>query len=558
MKKKHIAYKIGVAFLVLLLLNVLLSHWNIRWDLTQDKRYTLSQTTHEVLKSIETPIVIDVLLKGDIPSNFQKLQTEVLQLLEQYTSFNKNIRFKFINPLEKEANAEQMLAEMSRLGLNPLQISQTQAGKTSMIYIFPWAIVSNATQSEKIPLYVNKLGANEQETIQYSVERLEYHFTDALRKLTLEKTKKIAVLKSNETLKDLQIADFLQTIQSYYRVAPFTLDSVATTLKLQETIQKLNEFDLLLVAKPTQPFSDEQKQLIDQYVMQGGKLLWLMDVVAIDLENLYNSDGSSMAMPMNLNLNDMFFSYGFRLNYNLINDLYFTQIVIATGQGSQTHYTPIPWVYNPMLISKNNHLINKNLDAMRMQFANGIDTLANGIKKTVLLASSQLSKADGTPRQITLNINPNKLDKTTYQPGNIPTALLLEGEFTSMYKNRITPMELPYQREKSTPTKMIVISDGDFIRNDLSDGTPLELGYDKWTNKFYDNKAFLLNSLNYLFDENDLLELRNKKVQLAFLDKEKVAQTQNYWRIKALLIPLILLLFVAFLVKLWYKKTFKR
>ncbi|MDO5607036.1 MAG: gliding motility-associated ABC transporter substrate-binding protein GldG [Capnocytophaga sp.] len=553
---KHSVIKISLALLCVIGFNMLASHWNFRWDLTKDKRYTLSQTTREVLADIHTPVLIDVLLKGDIPSDFLKLQTETRQLLDEYTSINNKIRFNFVNPLEGETNTEQALAELSQFGLSPLQIAQSEAGKASVAYIFPWAMVSDGERSEKVPLFVNKLGATEQERIQYSVERLEYHFTDALRKLILQKDKKIAVLKSNGTLDDIYIADFLQTIQTYYRVAPFTLDSAATNPA--KTLQQLSEFDLLLVAKPTLPFSDEQKQIIDQYVMQGGKLLWLMDAVNIAIEDLYNPTGTAMAMPMNLNVGDLFFPYGIRFNYNLINDLYFTQIVIATGEGSQTRYTPIPWVYNPMLLSKNNTLINNNLDAMRMQFANSIDTLANGIKKTILLSSSELSKMDGVPREISLNADPNKLDKNGYLHGNIPTAVLLEGEFTSMYKNRVTPIDLPSQKEQSVPTKMILLSDGDFIRNDISNNAPLELGYDKWTNNFYDNKAFLLNSLNYLFDETGLLALRNKKVQLAFLDKEKVAETQNSWKVKSLLIPLLILMLIGIGTHFWYKKTFSR
>lgn len=548
-----IGFKAIIAFLMLLLVNFLASKWHNRWDLTKDKRYTLSETTQKILLKIHSPIVIDVLLKGNIPTEFKKLQTETLQLLEEYSAFNNNIHFNFVNPLENEENTEQTLQELINFGLNPLQISQNEAGKSSIEYIFPWAIVNNGEKSEKVALFVNKLGANDQERIQNSVQRLEYSLTDALHKLTLKKRKKIAMLKSNGTLEDIYIADFLKSVQGYYRIAPFTLDSVSTNP--EKTLKDLNEFDLLIVAKPTEPFSDPQKQVIDQFVMKGGRVLWLIDNVKIDINDLYNPSGTAMAMPVNLNLTDLFFQYGFRINFNIINDLYSSQIVIATGEGSQTRYMPIPWVYNPMILSKNNHLINNHLDATRLQFANSIDTLKNGIKKTILLSSSPFSKADGTPREVSLKIDVNKLDKNAYKTGNIPTAVLLEGEFTSVYKNRIRPIDLKTNTEISKPTKMIVVSDGDIIKNDISDNNPLELGFDKWTNKFYDNKAFLQNAINYLLDDTNFLVLRNKKVQLAFLDREKVAESQKSWKIKSIIYPLLLFLLATIIIRVCYQRT---
>ncbi len=548
-----IGLKVVIAFLVLLAINFIAEKWHTRWDLTQDKRYTLSETTRRTLLKINSPIVVDVLLKGNIPTEFKKLQTETLQLLEEYTAFNSNIVFNFVNPLEGEENVEKTLQELIDFGLNPLQISQNEAGKSSVEYIFPWAIVSNGEKSEKVALFVNKLGATDQERVQNSVQRLEYNLTDALNKLTLNKRKKIAMLKSNGTLDDIYMADFLRFIQGYYRIAPFSLDSVSSNA--EKTLNDLKNFDLLIVAKPTEPFSDPQKQVIDQFIMNGGRVLWLIDNVSIGIEDLYNPTGSTVAMPINLNLTDMFFQYGFRVNYTIVNDLYSTQIMIATGEGSQTRYMPIPWVYNPMILSSNNHLINNHLDAIRLQFANGVDTLKNGVKKTVLLSSSPFSKADGTPREVSLKIDVKKLDKNAYKSGNIPVSVLLEGEFTSVYKNRIRPIELKSNEETSKPTKMIIVADGDIIKNDISDNIPLELGFDKWTNTFYDNKAFLQNALNYLLDDTDFLALRNKKVQLAFLDREKVAENQKNWKVKSFVYPLFFLLITMISIRFLYRKA---
>ena len=546
--------KVVIALVCLLVVNYIAKQWHTRIDLTQDKRYTLSEVSKKTLAKIQNPIVIDVLLKGNIPTEFKKLQTETIQLLDEYAAANNNIIVNFINPLEGEEHPESVIQELINNGYQPLQITQNEAGKSSIEYIFPWAVISDGKKSERVRLFVNKLGSTDQEQVQNSVQKLEYNFTDALYKFTLDKKKKIAILRSNGALEDIYMADFLKTAREYYFIAPFTLDSVATNP--EKTLHDLEKFDLLLVPKPTEPFTDAQKQVVDQYIMNGGRALWLIDNVAVSLEDMYKTGGMTMAMPINLNLTDMFFQYGFRINYTLVNDLYFSEIIVATGDGSQTRYMPIPWVYNPLVISGNNHLINNHLDAVRFQFANSIDTLKNGVKKTVLLASSPFSKADGTPREINLRFDPNNQNKEAYKHGNIPLAVLLEGEFNSVYKDRIRPINLKEKSDRSKPTKMLVVADGDIIKNDIDskNNIPLELGFDKWTSKYYDNKSFLQNALNYLLDDTEFLSLRNKKVQLAFLDKQKVAESVSSWQIKVFVYPLLLLILVMLSVLYFYRK----
>ena len=546
--------KVVIALVCLLVVNYIAKQWHTRIDLTQDKRYTLSEVSKKTLAKIQNPIVIDVLLKGNIPTEFKKLQTETIQLLDEYAASNNNIIVNFVNPLEGEEHPESVIQELINNGYQPLQITQNEAGKSSIEYIFPWAVISDGKKSERVRLFVNKLGATDQEQVQNSVQKLEYNFTDALYKFALDKKKKIAILRSNGALEDIYMADFLKTAREYYFIAPFTLDSVATNP--EKTLHDLEKFDLLLVPKPTEPFTDAQKQVVDQYIMNGGRALWLIDNVAVSLEDMYKTGGMTMAMPINLNLTDMFFQYGFRINYTLVNDLYFSEIIVATGDGSQTRYMPIPWVYNPLVISGNNHLINNHLDAVRFQFANSIDTLKNGVKKTVLLASSPFSKADGTPREINLRFDPNNQNKEAYKHGNIPLAVLLEGEFNSVYKDRIRPINLKEKSDRSKPTKMLVVADGDIIKNDIDskNNIPLELGFDKWTSKYYDNKSFLQNALNYLLDDTEFLSLRNKKVQLAFLDKQKVAESINSWQIKVFVYPLLLLILVMLSVLYFYRK----
>ena len=475
-----------------------------RFDLTSDKRYTLSPTTLQLLSKVKAPIDIKVLLKGNIPAEYKRLQTETLQLLEEYKAANKHIHFEFVNPLEGK-DVDSQLQALSAEGFTPLMITSSTGATTSEEYIIPWAIITKGDKQERVPLLRNKLGASSQEKIQFSVQNLEYAFSDALYKLFLEKQKNIAVIRSNGTLADIQIADFLRLEQQYYHLAPFVLDSVATAPEKT-------------------------------------------------LKQLFRQQGRTMAMPLNLNLTDMLFKYGVRLNYDLINDWYFTQIVVAQGSGSQTQYTPIPWVYSPMILSANNHMINKNLDGIRLQFVSSIDTLSNGIKKSILLTSSPLSKTEGTPREIILDFP----EKTTegYEKGNFPVAVLLEGSFTSAFKNRVKPIAELEDKDQSVPNKMIVISDGDIIRNDIQQGAPTELGYDKWTNQYFDNKAFLQNCINYLLDDTAFLSLRNKKVSLAFLDKKILEKEATYWKSIAFIVPLLTLTLLGLGVRFWYKKRF--
>ena len=522
-----------------------------RFDLTVDKRYTLSPTTQQLLAQIKGPIDIKVLLKGNIPAEYKRLQTETLQLLEEYKAANKNIHFDFVNPLEGK-DVDSQLQALSTKGFTPLMITSTIQGKTSEEYILPWAIITRGDKQERVPLLRNKLGASAQEKIEFSVQNLEYAFSDALYKILLEKQKNIAIIRSNGTLSDIQIADFLRLEQNYYHLAPFVLDSVATAP--EKTLKQLSTFQLCIIAKPTEPFTDEQKQVLDQYIMNGGRVLWLLDPVAASMDELFRQQGRTMAMPQDLNLTDMLFKYGVRLNYDLINDWYFTQIVVAQGSGSQTQYTPIPWVYSPMILSANNHMINKNLDGIRLQFVSSIDTLSNGIKKSILLSSSPLSKQEGTPKELILDFP----EKTTegYEKGNFPVAVLLEGSFTSAFKNRVKPIAQLQSKDQSEPNKMIVISDGDIIRNDIQQGEPLELGYDKWTNQYFDNKAFLQNCVNYLLDDTAFLSLRNKKVSLAFLDKKALEKDITYWKLIAFVVPLLSLAILGLGVRFWYKRRF--
>lgn len=550
-KNRKLIFQTALIVTGLLIINTFL---HIRLDLTKDKRYTLSEATKNMIRNIDKPIIIDVLLEGDFPSEFKKLQVETKQILEEFASVNNHIKFTFVDPLENENTREDDINMLQQLGLTPVNVTVEENVKVSQELVFPWAMVSSEDKTVQVPLLKNKIGLSIEEKVNNSVQQLEYAFADAFTKLMLKEKKKIAVLKGNGELPDIEIASFLTTLRDYYNIAPITLDSVASDPK--KVLADLNNFDLALIAKPTEAFTDEEKMVLDQFTMNGGKSLWLIDQVAVEIDSLFNEAGRTFALPRDLNLKDLLFKYGVRINPVLVNDLYFTQIVLATGEGNEVQYDPVPWLYSPMVFSKNDHPVNNNIEALRFQFANTIDTLANDIDKTILLTSSPLSKTVSTPTEINLDIINNQPDKNTYNNGLQPIAVLLEGTFTSVYKNRVKPFNLKNVKEEGKPSKIIVIADGDLIKNQISNGNPLELGYDKWTNNFYGNKEFLLNCVNYLLDDTGLINIRSKEISIAFLDKQKIARDKSFWISVNIGLPIILLAVFGFIFSYIRKKKY--
>lgn len=548
--------RVAILPIALLVINILMAKIGLfeRFDLTSDKRYTLSEAALNVIKDVDSPIVIDVFLEGDFPSEFKRLKAETKQILEEFQTYNNYISFQFINPLEDDAKRDSNIKTLTKRGLKPMQLSVRNSGKSSQEIIFPWALASYNDATVKIPLVKNSIGATQEETVNNSVQNLEYAFADGLSKLINPKRRKIAILKGNGELKDQYIADFLKTIKDYYYIAPFTLDSVAK--HPQGTLQKLDAYDMVLVAKPTQAFTEKEKFVLDQFTMKGGKSLWLIDAVAMEKDSLYNASGKSFAVGRKLNLTDFFFKYGVRINPVLINDLYSAPITLAFGEGSNTQFQPVQWQYSPLAKSTNNHPIVNNLNLVRFDFANQIDTLKNEVKKTILLTSSPLSKVDGTPREINLDMVKVKPDPKLYNHGYQNLAVLLEGTFTSVYNNRIKPFNLSEDINTSIPTKMIVVADGDLIKNDVGRNGPLELGFDRLTGQTFGNKEFLLNAVNYLLDDGGLINIRSKEIALAFLDKEKISGNNTKWQALNILLPLALLGLFGFIFNVIRKKKY--
>lgn len=538
--KKNIKH-LAVIIVILIVVNILSAQFFKRFDLTSDNRYTLSETTLTTLKNVKEPIYLDVFLDGDFPSEFKRLQSETYQLLEEYKAYNSNIIFKFNNPNADAATADQYTAELIGLGFTPTNINQNNKGKKELIQIFPWAIANMGEKSVRVPLLVNNYGNRPEENINKSVQLLEFAFTDAITKLTSVKKKRIAILKGNGQMADKYTSDLLMEAKEYYALGEFELDAFPDDLP--KTLANLKRFDMALIVKPTQAFSDEEKYILDQYVMQGGKTMWLMDQVAIDLDSLQNQNRQALASPRDLNLDDLFFKYGVRINTRLIQDLLSTPITAQSPTGEDF---PIDWLYSPTVRSEENHPINKNINLIKLEFANQIDTLKNGIKKTVLLKSSPQSKAVGAPLLIGLNQFMEDLDESKFNEGNQIIGTLLEGNFTSAFNNRVKPFKISDNKDHGVATKMIVIADGDIVNYTYINKKPVQNGYDQWTQQVYGNKDFLINAINYLLDDNGLIDIRSKNVELPLLDEQKVNKQYTSSQIITVGIPIVLLIVFGF------------
>ena len=548
-----------ITITILLILNSIGNQFFHRFDLTKDKRYTLSPTSLNIIKQVRDPLYIKIYMQGDLPAEFKRLQLETQQLLEEFQARNKNIVFEFVDPLENEDESMDNIKELYRKGLTPINITVDDKGKQSQAMVFPWAIAVYNNKEVNIPLLKNRMGASTTDKVIGSVQHLEYSIADALNKITKDKQKKVAIIKGNGELQDILMAKFLLQVRESYHIGPFTLDSVAKNPI--GSLEALEKYDLAIIAKPTETFSDAEKQVLDQYIINGGKTLWLVDQVAIEMDSLYNSAGATLAYPRDLDLNEMFFKYGFRINPDLVKDERGSPIKLASGeQGSAAQYQEFNWKFAPQVYPSSTHPIVKNLGGIKFDFANPIDTLKNGIKKTVLLQSSKYSKKIGSPAEINLNMVAEETSPADYfNKGNIPLSVLLEGSFHSMFENRVLPFDQKTFEAKGKDNKMIVISDGDLIRNQLDKNSqPVELGYDQRSGNLYDNKDFLMNCVNYLLDDNGLINIRSKDVDLPLLDKENVYENYTYTQFITIGLPLLILLAFGILFTFFRKRKYSK
>jgi ABC-2 type transport system permease protein len=523
----------SILLIGLVLLNIVNQSFYKRFDLTKDQRYTLSETTKTIVQRIAQPLFIKVYLEGDFPSEFKRLQVETLQYLEELAAENSDIIIQFVNPdLQRES--------LIKRGMLPSQLTVEEDGKLSEAIIFPWAEIKYRNKSTLVSLLPTTIVSSQEEQMQKAVENLEYSFTYAMHSILTEAQQKIALLSGNGELEDIYLYSFLSEVAKKHKLAKFTLDSVAKNPK--QTLKELTEFDMAIIAKPTTEFSAAEKFTLDQFITNGGKTLWMIDNIIADQDSLFNG-GKMLAYPRNLDLTDLLFSYGVRINTTLVKDLYAAKIPVATGMvGNQTQFKNLEWFFHPLAGGNPNHPITKNILPVRFQFTNQIDTLKNNIKKTPLLVSSVLTQKFGTPNFISLQSIADEPIEEDYRDGNQLLAVLLEGDFNSAYRNRVQPFKTAIYKANANGNKMIVIADGDVGRNQILKNKPFDLSRDKWTNEQFGNKDFLLNAVDYLLDDVGLMKLRNKSLQIPILDKQKAFKERRYWQFINLGIPLLMLL----------------
>lgn len=537
----------ALVLLGLLLINYLSNAIYKRFDLTQDKRYTISKVSETLLKKLESPVFIKVYLEGDFPAEFKRLQTETRQFLEELKAKNSNIQFRFVNP-------DNIRKNLVKKGMFPSQLTVEEDGKLSEAIIFPWAEISFNEKTTLVSLLPNSLAKTQESQLQQAIEKLEYSFANAIHNITKETKQKIVVISGNGQLEDIHLYSLLSEVGKKHHLAKFTLDSVAKNP--QKTVRDLTKYDLAIIAKPSERFTEQEKFTLDQFIINGGKTLWMIDTNYADTDSLYNT-GKMLAFPRNLNLTDMLFNYQIRINNKLIKDLYSAKIPLATGNvGNQTQFQHLNWFYHPLAKGNPTHSITKNIAPVRFRFATQIDTLRGNLKKTPLFVSSILTKKIGTPNFVSLESIAKQPEEKEYNSGTQLLAVLLEGKFNSAYMNRTKPFETPIFKAKSSPNKMVVVADGDIARNQILKGKPHNLAVDKWTGEQFGNKDFLINTIDYLLDDTGLINLRNKTVRINLLNKQKVYAEKHFWQFINIGIPLILLGIFGFGFNYLRKRTY--
>ncbi len=560
-KKKNIKnnnlIQIMLGLIIIILINIIGSYIHARFDLTTEKRYSLSDATKQMLNELDDIVYFRVYLQGgDFPAGFKKLRNETKEILDEFRAYNDLIQYEFINPSEsvnaKERNDTYKL--LIERGLQPTDLQvKTNEGQTQKI-IFPGALVSYKSRELPLELLRTQMGVPPEAVLNNSIQSLEFNIASIIRKLTITNKSKIAFIKGHGELDKYETADINSALSKDFVVERIELNGQLKSLTERSSIDSVNtmiknKFDAIIIAKPQKPFSDKDKFIIDQFVMRGGKVLWLIDPVFASMDSIQNTS-STISINNDLNLTDQLFNYGIRLKHNLIMDLNALPIPLRTGQiGGQPQIDFFPWYFFPILTPISDHPIVNNLNAIKTEFISSIDTLrVEGIKKTILLKTSPYSKLVSSPAMISLSILQDEPDQRMYNSSGQPVAVLLEGEFESVFKNRIPPLianddEIGF-REKSKQTKMVVISDGDIIRNQLQipNGYPLPLGYDQFTRQTFGNKELILNVMSYLCDGSGLISIRSRELKLRLLDRTKVNNNKLFWQMFNIILPVLLIL----------------
>lgn len=534
MNIKHLPY---IIFAVILLLGTL-GIFSSRFDLTNEKRYTLSDSSIKVLKSVNKPLTVEIYLEGDFPANFKQLQNETKFMLEEFRKINPKIDYKFIDPLKTKMSQDTLMA----MGMQPSKLSDMKDGKISEIILFPYAVMKYDGFGSSHSLISQQTGVDLDGQINKSIEGLEYNLISNIKTITQEHKKNIGILVNHDELRPDEFRGFVDMALENYNVGP-VIPTTPGELTISD-VPKLKKFDALVIAKPRKSFTDGEKVILDQYIMNGGKTLWMMDAVNAEMDTLkVSKDKKIMAFPIDNNLTDFFFNFGVRINPALVKDVQkFALLRLVTGEvQGNPQFTSLPWPYFPLGISENKNPITNNINPVKFEFPTSIDTLGRpGIKTNVLYESSTKTLLKQVPNYVDLKeiSSVDSLGQNERPTTPKIFAVSLEGKFNSGYATRAERNSFPNFKAQSGNNKMIVIADGDVGRNKVLKGEPLPLGFDLLTNQQFGNEQFLKNTLDWLLDDSNLIELRNRNIEARLLDRQRIDEEKSKWQWLNLLLPL--------------------
>ena len=573
--KKNQIVSFVITVVIVVVLNVIGSFVFTRFDLTSEKRYTLSPTTKDILNDLDDYVYFKVYLEGDFPAGFKKLRRETKEMLDEFRAYTKYIDYEFINPTESGNEAEIMetYKQLYQAGLNPTNLNvRNSDGSSKQMVIWPCALVSYRNNTEiAIDLLENQVGQSDEEALNASMQNLEFRLIDAVQKVTRLQKPNIAFIEGHGELGEQDVYDITRSLSQNYNVVRLEIGGRIDALihRTQDTLRDVKAFpsyDAIVIAKPMQPFDEKDKFLIDQYIMHGGKVLWLVEPVYATMDSLQSQE-STVGMEQDLNLDDMLFKYGVRLNRDLLLDLTCAALPVRTGQmGGQAQLEFFRWYYFPLLQAASGHPMVRNMNAIKADFVSSMDatTSANGIEQIPLLKTSDYTKVSGTPVFITLAMLRQTPDRRMFNAKGKTVAYLLKGSFTSLYANRI-PQEIVDDQatdfmEESKPTAMIVVADGDLIRNqiDIRTRKPLPLGFDQYTQNTYANKEFIENAISYLVDGEGLIDIRSRELKVRLLDMTKINQERGKWQVINTLVPIALIVALGFVMAFIRKKKYSK
>ena len=563
--KKRYRLKLVAIVLLIVAANWLGSVYFTRIDLTRDKRFTLADVSKNILHQLDAPLYITVYLKGDFPAGFRRLASETREMLEELQAYSKEVRFRFVNP-SASSNPKKRLAFYKKLmdaGLVPTNLQVKTKNGMQQQTLFPGAILRYRGKEIPVSLLSNERSVPPDEVLNHSIENLEFVFVNAIHKLVQKEKPSLAWLTGQGEPQGKRVTDIMNALNGIYNLKTVRLDTVPNPLLQSRNGKVLPRFDALLVAKPQKPFAERQKLMIDQYLMYGGKVLWLVDPVLASMDSIKMAE-QTVSIDLNLGLQDQLFTYGVRLNKDLLLDLNAVPIPVRTGEiGGQAQVQLLPWYYYLLVTPRSQNPVVRNLNSIEMDFASSIDTLAlKGVKKIILLKTSPYCGVEKVPGIISLGILRSKPPARFFRGPARNVAVLLSGRFPSDFKNRLLPEDKKYLkfpfREKSVPTQMILVSDGDVLLNRLKkpEGYPLPLGYNPFTRQTYGNKDFILNALNYLTDGPGLISLRSREFKLRLLDKTKISRQRLWWQLFNVLGPLVVMLLFAFVLIFLRKRRY--